>query len=303
MTRTLTRALGALAATAVIGTLGAACSPASDDDSAGNSSGGAVSEPAPAEAAADTDTAAVADDAGAPGRQAPAMEQKLIAKGSVGLRSKDVAQARFDTQAVADDLGGEVEESSTETDTEGTVERARLVLRIPTEQFDEAMAALEEVGTLVSSGGSTKDVTTEVLDTEVRVEVQRRSIRRIQALLERAESIRDIVDIEAQLSRRQADLAALERQAAYLADQTSMSTITVNIQRTREKGEPRAEDDDTGFLAGLAGGWDALSATGTGLATVAGALLPWLVVGGVLAVPGVPLLRRLRRRPAAPVGP
>ena len=58
----------------------------------------------------------------------------------------------------------------------------------------------------------------------------------------------------------------------------------------------KRQGDDTGFAAGLAGGWDALKTFLVGLSTVAGALLPWLVLVLVLAIPGWPLVRRLRRR-------
>ena len=98
-------------------------------------------------------------------------------------------------------------------------------------------------------------------------------------------------------------LASLEKQSRYLADQTSMSTITVSVERTKEKPAPPTktkEDDDKGFFAGLNTGWDALVKFGVGLATVLGALLPWMIVLAILAIPGVPLLRRLRRQDTAP---
>jgi hypothetical protein len=53
-------------------------------------------------------------------------------------------------------------------------------------------------------------------------------------------------------------------------------------------------------MAGLTGGWDALRTFLVGLSTVAGALLPWLILLAVLAIPGWPVFRRLRRRQATP---
>jgi hypothetical protein len=70
------------------------------------------------------------------------------------------------------------------------------------------------------------------------------------------------------------------------------------VERTSATAKPKP-DDHTGFLAGLSGGWKALRSFLVGLSTVAGALLPWLVLALVLAVPGWPLVRRLRRRQAA----
>lgn len=286
----------ALAVAAVLLSL-TACSSGEDD---GGASGGATSAEAPA--ADDADSApeaarSLADGSGAQAKPAAVEQRAVIATGDVALRGDDVGQALVDVRRVVDGAGGEVEEENTETDRSGAPLRSRLVLRVPEDRFDETLAALKEVATLVSSSSSKKDVTTEVLDVGVRVEVQRRSIERIAALLDQATSIRDVVAIEAQLSQRQADLASLEKQQEHLAGQTSMSTVTVSVERTRD-GAPPADDgsDDAGFLRGLDAGWHALATFAVGLATFLGAILPWLVVLLVLGLPGLVLVRRLRGR-------
>lgn len=313
--RPVFRAIISTAATVTVLGLAAACGAGSDAGSDGGDAAGgsAVSAQRPADAAladdaaddaafaadleAEAATAASRQDAPAPAEDG---EQKLISNGTVQLKSDDVAKAIFDVRNVVDTYAGEVEANETQTDDEGDPLRARLQVRVPTDRFDEAMQDLERVAVLVSSSGNTKDVTTEVLDRDIRVQVQRRSIERISLLLEQATTIRDVVAIEAQLSQRQADLAVLEKEQRYLADQTAMATINVSLERIKAEKKPPAEkEDDSGFFAGLATGWDALKTFGVGLATVLGALLPWLVVAAVLAVPGLPLLRRLRRKEAA----
>lgn len=258
--------------------------------------GGSTARRNVAESAADADgvTASFLERPGKEGAQA-ALQAAVISTGNVALKSPDVGQAIFDVRKVVDQYRGEVEEDTTETDDDGDALRSRMVLRIPSGQFADAMEELEEVATLISSSQNSKDVTTAVLDKRVRIQVQKRSIARIAVLLDQATSIRDIVNIESELSRRQAELASLERQSRYLADQTSMSTITVSVERTRGKTPETEERKKTGFLAGLSAGWDALTTFGIGLATVVGALLPWLVVLAILAIPGWPLLRRFRR--------
>lgn len=225
-------------------------------------------------------------------------ERSMIAKGTVVLRSRDVAEARFDVRQIVDRYAGEVSDEQTDTDRDGEVVSAHLVLRIPSADFGEAMADLEDVADLKFSGRSAKDVTTQVIDTQVRLRAQRRSIARIETLLDRAQNLRDIVLIESQLTRRQADLDSLEQQSAYLRDQTSLATITVDIDHERAATEE--PEDRTGFLAGLSAGWHGLVAVAVGLATAAGALLPWVVVLLVLAVPGWLVVHWLRRRRAAP---
>ncbi|GEP37718.1 hypothetical protein NPS01_13810 [Nocardioides psychrotolerans] len=221
--------------------------------------------------------------------------RSLISTGNVQLRSDDVGEARFEVQKVVDELRGEIAQEETATDDEGDVKRSRLVLRIPSARFADAMTALEETATLMTSSSAVDDVTTKVIDTQVRLRVQRASIRRIALLLDRAQSIRDIVNIEGQLSRRQAALGSLERTAAYLADQTSMATITVSLEQTKdEPAKKKPEPEETGFLAGLDAGWSAFTGAAVGLATAAGAVLPFAVVLTLLGVATWPLRRRIR---------
>jgi hypothetical protein len=249
---------------------------------------------APDAAVQDGDVARTADTAQV--RRAAA-QRSVISKGTVMLRSTDVAGARFDVRQIVDQYGGEVSDEQTDTDDDGEVVTAHLVLRIPSSDFGEAMADLEDVADLAFSGRSAKDVTTQVIDTRVRLRAQRRSIARIETLLDRAQNLRDIVLIESQLTRRQADLDSLEKQSAYLQDQTSLATITVDIDH---EGAATQDEDRTGFLAGLAAGWHGLVAVAVGLATAAGALLPWLAVLLLLAIAGRPLVQRLRRHREAP---
>lgn len=294
-----------------------------DGADGGGTTGGKVERQAEAEAAGNQaaafgddaaltyslDEASVADSVEAaapvPAEDAPpvaeggaaAEDQKLISNGAVQLKSDDVGKAIFDVRNVVDKYAGEVEANATETDDEGDPLRARLKLRVPTAQFDNVMQDLEGVATLIASSGNTEDVTTEVLDRSIRIQVQRRSIERISLLLDRAVSIRDVVAIEAQLSQRQADLDSLERTAAYLAGQTTMSTIVVSIDQIPEKkAAPKPETDETGFVSGFKAGWDALTTFAVGLATAFGAVLPWLAVLAILGYPIWLLVRVLRRR-------
>ncbi len=300
------RLTGLLIAFTLLGASVAGCSSDGSSDSTSTRSAADAPQAARERSSSGSDVGAAADsltssvdgrvvDLTDPGsRKTPA---SVISTGTVALRSTDVAQARFDVQKVVDRYRGEVTQEQTDTDDEGEIRRSRLVVRIPTADFVAAKKDLEEAADLISSDSATDDVTTEVIDIEARLRVQRRSVARIATLLDRAQSISDIVAIEGQLSRRQAVLGSLERQQAYLADQTAMSTITVSLERTKEKVvEKQKEQEETGFLAGLHAGWDGLTTVAVGLATVVGVLLPFLVVFLVLLVPGWPLARWLRRR-------
>lgn len=292
-----TRAL-VVAVLAAVLFLSACSSDGGDADSSGGSNTAAdAAAPAEQERGVADEAFAPKSDADPDAGEPPAMERAIISKGNVQLESDDVDKAVFDVQALVDKYGGEVTDRETNTDDEGDVRMARLVLRIPAKKFSEAFGELEQVADLKSSSSTSEDVTTKVIDNAVRIRAQRRSLRRVEILLDQAVSIRDIIAIESQLTRRQADLDSLEQQQAYLRDQTSMSTVTVNIQLTPEAPPKKKEkkDDDAGFLSGLENGTKALVVFAVGLATVIGALLPWAIVLLVVGGPLWLLIRRLRR--------
>jgi hypothetical protein len=226
----------------------------------------------------------------------------VISTGSVSLQSDDVADARFDVQKIVGTYRGTIAEEETTTGDDGKTETSRMVLRVPSKDFNKVTKALEGVADLIASSSGSEDVTTQVIDNEVRIRAQTKSLERIEALLAQATNLREVVAIESQLTRRQADLDSLKSQQAYLADQTTLSTVTVFIERTPEK---KADDkDEAGFLRGLSAGWNGFVAAMVGLATVLGFLLPFALVVALFGVPVWMFLRNARRRrPEAEVSP
>jgi Domain of unknown function (DUF4349) len=269
---------------------------AGGSDAPGRDAVGSVPAPAAPEVANDfaTRNSTAGKAAPAPGTDIPLQTRAVISTGTVTLQSKDVEQARFDVQKVVDGHGGEISDEQTATDDKGEIDRSRLVIRVPSGSFGEVMDELGDVADLRSAKRTSEDVTTEVIDIGVRVRAQEKSLERIELLLARAQNLRAIIAIESQLTRRQAELDSLKAQQAYLADQTSLSTITVFLER-KEKAEPVAEDE-AGFLAGLETGWTALGGAATVLATVLGALLPFAILLLLLGVPTWLLARSVVRR-------
>ena len=130
-----------------------------------------------------------------------------------------------------------------------------------------------------------------MIDTDARVRAGERSIRQIEALLSRAQKLGDIIAIENDLARRQADLDSLKQQQAWLDDQTSLSTI--NVYLSAPMVHP-ASHESKGFLAGLSNGWQALGSTTVAVLTAVGAVLPFAVLIAVLGVPVWWVVRRRR---------
>jgi len=288
-----------LAATTLLATLAVAFSGCSADQGASSDKAGSSAGIAAGDAALkDSPEPAAARNAGIV--ENAAQTRSVIATGSVNLRGDDVQAARDEVAAIVAAHGGTIDDERSSSDRKGVLRTSRLVLRIPSSDFTAALGELKKVAELKSVTSKAEDVTTQVIDNRVRVAAQERSIKRIAQLLDRAQSIRDIMAIEGQLTSRQAALESLQSQQAWLTDQTSLATITVSIDRT---DVPAAKADRTGFLAGLSAGWHGLTATVVGILTVLGAVLPFAVVIGLLAWPVWFVIRRFVRRPAPAATP
>lgn len=229
--------------------------------------------------------------------------QQVISHASLTIRSSDVGQAMIRAEGVATGAGGFVASENTQADRKGKARTSSLVFRVPSASFDSTLRQLRALGDLEDESTSRQDVTAEVVDVQSRVASAKATIGRIQVLLGRAQDLGDVIKLESELSTRQSDLEALEARLGYLSDQAAMSTISLTI--LSPTAAPAPKPDTSGFAGGLRSGWDALVTVLVGLATVAGALLPFLGVVLLLGIPGWLAARGInrRRRTDAPTPP
>jgi hypothetical protein len=170
-------------------------------------------------------------------------------------------------------------------------------LRVDNAGVDALLRDLKALGTVRASSRTADDVTAQVADVGARVASARASLDRIRVLMTKATTIGQVVQIESELSSRQADLESLEAQQRALADQTAQATVTVTL--VSDTAPAGSASDDTGFVAGLRKGWTAFTAALVGGLTVLGALLPFALVLVPLGYVGWRFTRRTRPTEAA----
>lgn len=209
----------------------------------------------------------------------------VVRTGGIAVEVKDVADAADRAATIATRRGGHVEDDSRQGG------RASMVLRVPTEDVPATLDALGALGHERSRDVSEQDVTEQKVDLASRLATQRTSVARVRKLLERAQSLSDITALEAELTRREADLESLQNRSAALADQVDLATLNVSLV---EQAEVRAAAAH-GFGDGLRGGWHALQATLRVAGVVLGALLPF----APLVLLALVVVRLVRRRTAA----
>ena len=296
--------------------LAAACSAGSSGDSSAgsaqrDSSAGSVREPAGDTAGG----AGTAKSGEGTSRVDPAVvtaqSEHMARNAMLALKVKSIGNAAASVRAISATHGGVVlseniggsngEIVPLDDPTRVTATTyGEITLSVPADRLDRALTDLSGVGTVIRRETSSENVHDQYVDTESRVKTMQASVNRVRALMSQATDIAQIVALESELSRRQADLEALESQLASLKDRVAHSPIRVSLTTD---AAVIAEEPDTGFLAGLKGGWDAFTSSVVMVLTVVGAVLPFAVAAAVI---GLPLWLALRRRrahqpPAAPL--
>jgi hypothetical protein len=302
--RSLAGTAGLLAILAI-----AACSGGSNDN--GKASNVHVNSALPAIARGGEAGAGLAPQARVPGSEShdrllaninpAALGRSQIKTARISLRSDQVASVVANIEQVATSMGGFVDSENTQTNTHGVATSSSVTIRVPVDDFDNAVDAVSRLGQLASRQTTTQDVTGRVADVNSRVASAKSAIAQLRVLFNRATKLGDIITLESQLSDRESDLEALQAQQRALNDQTTLSTIDVDVTRpptttTRSSHHPR----QSGFVGGLQQGWNALVTTFRAVSHGLGAALPIGVVLIVLALLGWSAARRLpRHRPEA----
>ncbi|MET7481849.1 DUF4349 domain-containing protein [Streptomyces sp. NPDC005538] len=206
----------------------------------------------------------------------------IIRTASLSVRVKDVPKALDEARTTTENAGGFVGDETTTRDGQGH-ERTRVVLRVPTDKYDEVLADLEGAGRLLDRTAKAQDVTDQVVDVRSRITSQRASVARVRELMDRATKLSDVVELEGELSTRESDLEALLAQQASLKDRTSLATITLSLSQT-PVAKPAAKDAGPGFVDAVAGGWHVFVTVLRWIALALGAALPFAAVAALVVL-------------------
>jgi len=316
--RGTTRAGRAARALAVVGVLGigllAGCSASSDSGSADSEAAPAAAAPdrgaqpaqgAAAAAGGKEGTAAGSDAAagGAAGGSAAAgtaAARQVVTTGDVSMTATDPIVAVAAVVTLVEKAGGRVD-ARTENAASAPAS-AEVTVRVPSDDLTPTLDALKGIGTVTKVQLKADDVTADTIDLATRITSLRLSVGRMQDLLARATTNEDVVSAEAALTDRETSLEQLLSQQARLSEQVALSTLTVTITEPEATPPVSTEEPPSGFLDGLAGGWNSLVAVLRVAVIVVGAVLPWAVAAAVVAVLVILARRGLRRlRPVVPV--
>ncbi len=153
-------------------------------------------------------------------------DRKLVWKAHLSLEVRDIPESVKEAVVRVEQRGGFVEQTSTAG--EGS---ARLVLRVPTSALQIVLSELEALGTVAYRNITDEDVTERFVDLEARLKNKIVLRDRLRQLLEKATEIKDILAIETELIRVQANVDSMEGQIRSLQGRAEYAVVHFNLTR------------------------------------------------------------------------
>lgn len=215
----------------------------------------------------------------------------VIRIADMSISTGDVQDVVSKVEAEIKQLSGRIETSSYNQPTDGFNASAFISARVPEAKLEEAIAQIGKLGKQTSLNINSTDVTLQAIDLKAKIAALTESRDRLQALLDEATSVSDLIAAEDALSARQSELDSYQDQLDYLSTQVAESTLSIQIL-----------DDSTALTSGLRGIKATLIQTVQNflqafedVVIFIGTAIPWILVLSILYLVVKPVFRLIRK--------
>jgi hypothetical protein len=208
-----------------------------------------------------------------PGNVAARIDQKVVRTADLTV---EVGKGRFqevfrEATGVAGLHGGFVASSNTAM-RDGKLAMGTLEIRVPAASFEAARSALGRLGKVTDERISGQDVGAELVDIEARLRSLAAEEEALRALMARARTVGETVEVQRQLTNVREQIEQLAGQKARLDDSVAMSTIRATV--TEPGVAVREEPSETSLSRSLDRAIDGALAVVGGTIVVLGYALP-----------------------------
>ncbi len=153
------------------------------------------------------------------------------------------------------------------------------IVRVPKENFNDAISGFEKIGIVTEKRFDSEDSSAEYRDVNTRLNNLRRQEARLLALVDKAGSLKDVMDLENEINRVRQEIESLVTKANYLTSVSNLATLTLDIS----EADAQTNQANQGVFGRT---WAAFTSSCQSLIHFIG----WLVVGFGRALPFLAVL-------------
>lgn len=194
-----------------------------------------------------TDTTVPLTDADGSRAAGEAFDRKIIRNAEIALEVEEPAPAQQRISAIAESNGGFIVTSEIKQSGASTT-NVTIVMRIPADKFGAAVEAIRTGGgTVLREKITGQDVTEEFIDLEARIRTKVALEQQFLEIMKQARSVTDALEVQTQISEVRTEIERLEGRKRFLQNQSSLSTITVNLSSP----SPVVRTESSGFMSAI----------------------------------------------------
>jgi len=163
-------------------------------------------------------------------------DRKIVRTGSMTMEVADIGKAQSAISDVATGMNGFVVSSSLNAGDDQP--SGYISIRVPVDQFNNAMAKLRALAVkVVSENSNAQDVTEQYSDLQAQLRNEEATEAQYLELLKKAEKVEDILAVQRELSNVRGNIERLKGRIQYLDRTSDMSLIEVTLNKARPIGE------------------------------------------------------------------
>ena len=247
--------------------------------------------------------------------------RKLIRTVNMTVETREFDSLVANVTDRIESLGGYAQSmdiSGNSYDSSSGARTAYIVARIPANKLDHFVDNIEKASNITSKNESAEDVTLQYADVEAHKESLKIEQQRLNELLEQADTLENIIELEDRLTQVRYEIESYESRLRTMNNQVTYSTVNLSIREVKEY-TPEPVEELTfgqrlarGFLDSCAEAWEAIQDFIIGFVSFLPMLLVVLIIlffifliifGIVKAIIAIARKMNKNRPPKAPKAP
>lgn len=165
-----------------------------------------------------------------------AIDRKLIKTVSMDVETEEFDSLINSLQSRINGLGGYIEDSSTNGNSyySNRGRYASYTIRIPADKLDELVGNVTELANVTWKNENVRDVTLQYVDVESHKIALQTEQERLLVLMEKAETVEDLITIESRLSEIRYQIQSYESTLRTYDNQVNYSTLYLSISEVKK---------------------------------------------------------------------
>lgn len=165
------------------------------------------------------------------------LQPQIIKTGTVSLKVDDIEKSMTALEALTRSYQGTITNQYIALAGEqASYRNGTLEVRVPQAKLDAFLADLAKLGTMMSKQVTGTDVGAEMVDTEARIRNLKAEEAALQAIMQRAGKIPEVLEVARELSRVRGNIEQAQGRLNHLRQQVAYSTVNITLSETGVSG-------------------------------------------------------------------